>query len=95
MMGKAELMDAIGKIAAYKQLSRTSYFDSDRPVEDPTEALCDLLDGNWRPLSTTSKSLLNIDALPLLKLGQISSVSAKTASVSTQLRFMGCPIWKD
>ncbi len=40
------------------------------PTAFPTSA-SNLLDGNWRLIYTTSKSLLNIERIPLCKLGQI------------------------
>lgn len=51
-----------------------------------------LLDGNWRLLYTTSKGLLNIDQLPLLKLGQIyQCIRTKSASVYNIAEVYGLP----
>jgi len=58
-----------------------------RPIEAP-----ELLDGNWRLLYTTSGGLLNIDALPLLKLGQIyQCIRAKEAKVYNIAEVYGLP----
>lgn len=58
-----------------------------RPIEAP-----ELLNGNWRLLYTTSRGLLNIDALPLLKLGQIyQCIRAKEAKVYNIAEVYGLP----
>ena len=100
MIGKAELMDAIagrnrGLLATEQDkqaiLIAISQLEDRNPTPRPVEAY-DLLDGNWRLLYTTSKSLLNIDALPLLKLGQIyQCIRAKTASVYNIAEVYGLP----
>lgn len=101
MIGKAELMDAIagknrGLLATEQDkqaiLIVIAQLEDRNPTPRPVEALCDLLDGNWRLLYTTSKSLLNIDTLPLLKLGQIyQCIRAKTASVYNIAEVYGLP----
>lgn len=100
MIGKAELMDAIagrnrGLLATEQDLQAIliaiAQLEDRNPTPRPVEAY-DLLDGNWRLLYTTSKSLLNIDALPLLKLGQIyQCIRAKTASVYNIAEVYGLP----
>jgi hypothetical protein len=61
------------------------------PTERPVESGL-LLDGNWRLLYTTSKGLLNIDQLPLLKLGQIyQCIRVKTKSVYNIAEVYGLP----
>ena len=101
MLGKTALMDAIagrnrGLLATEQDLQAIliaiAQLEDRNPTPRPVEALCDLLDGNWRLLYTTSKSLLNIDALPLLKLGQIyQCIRAKTASVYNIAEVYGLP----
>ncbi len=51
-----------------------------------------LLDGNWRLLYTTSKALLNLDRLPLCKLGQIyQCIRVETTSVYNIAEIYGLP----
>ena len=100
MMGKAELMDAIagknrGLLATERDkqaiLMAIARLEERNPTPRPVEA-SDLLDGNWRLLYTTSRSLLNIDQLPLLKLGQIyQCIRAKTKSVYNIAEVYGLP----
>lgn len=100
MIGKVELMDVIagrnrGLLATEQDkqaiLIAIAQLEDRNPTPRPVEAY-DLLDGNWRLLYTTSKSLLNIDALPLLKLGQIyQCIRAKTASVYNIAEVYGLP----
>lgn len=79
MIGKAELLETIaGKnrgllaTATDRQaiLTAIARLEDFNPTARPLEAL-ELLEGNWRLVYTTSRGLLNIDQLPLLKLGQI------------------------
>lgn len=100
MLGKAELLEAIaGKnrgllsTAQDKQaiLIAIAQLEDRNPTPRPIEA-GDLLDGNWRLLYTTSKGLLNIDQLPLLKLGQIyQCIRVKTQSVYNIAEIYGLP----
>ena len=100
MLGKAELLEAIaGKnrgLLSTKQdkqaiLIAIAQLEDRNPTPRPIEA-GDLLDGNWRLLYTTSKGLLNIDQLPLLKLGQIyQSIRVKTQSVYNIAEIYGLP----
>ena len=99
-MGKASLMEAIagknrGLLATSRDkqaiLMAIAQLEDRNPTPRPVEA-SDLLDGNWRLLYTTSKGLLNIDQLPLLKLGQIyQCIRAKTASVYNIAEVYGLP----
>lgn len=100
MLGKAELLEAIaGKnrgLLSTKQdkqaiLIAIAQLEDRNPTPRPIEA-GDLLDGNWRLLYTTSKGLLNIDQLPLLKLGQIyQCIRVKTQSVYNIAEIYGLP----
>lgn len=100
MIGKAALMDAIagknrGILATERDkqaiLMGVARLEERNPTPRPVEA-SDLLDGNWRLLYTTSKGLLNIDQLPLFKLGQIyQCIRAKTKSVYNIAEVYGLP----
>ena len=100
MLGKSELLEAIaGKnrgLLSTKQekqaiLMAIAQLEDRNPTPRPIEA-GDLLDGNWRLLYTTSKGLLNIDQLPLLKLGQIyQCIRVKTQSVYNIAEIYGLP----
>ncbi len=79
MIGKSELLEAIagknrGLLAttAQKQaiLAAIARLEDRNPTPRPVEA-ADLLDGDWRLLYTTSRGILGIDQVPLLKLGQV------------------------
>lgn len=100
MIVKAALMDAIagknrGILATERDkqaiLMAIARLEERNPTPRPVEA-SDLLDGNWRLLYTTSRSLLNIDQLPLLKLGQIyQCIRVKTKSVYNIAEVYGLP----
>ncbi|MEH1921568.1 PAP/fibrillin family protein [Nostoc sp.] len=100
MMGKAALIDAIagtnrGLLAteAQKQaiLAAIATLEDFNPTPRPVEA-SNLLDGNWRLLYTTSKALLNLDHLPLCKLGQIyQCIRVETTSVYNIAEIYGLP----
>lgn len=100
MISKAELLEAIaGKnrgllsTAQDKQaiLIAIAQLEDRNPTPRPVEA-GDLLEGNWRLLYTTSKGLLNIDQLPLLKLGQIyQCIRVQTRSVYNIAEIYGLP----
>jgi PAP_fibrillin len=100
MMPKAALMDAIaltnrGLLAteAQKQfiLAAIANLEDFNPTPRPVEA-SNLLDGNWRLLYTTSKALLNLDRLPLCKLGQIyQCIRVETTSVYNIAEIHGLP----
>ncbi|MEH2214174.1 PAP/fibrillin family protein [Nostoc sp.] len=100
MMGKAALMDAIagtnrGLLATEEQkqsiLVAIANLEDFNPTPRPVEA-SNLLDGNWRLLYTTSKALLNLDRLPLCKLGQIYQyIRVDTTSVYNIAEIYGLP----
>lgn len=100
MIGKAELLEAIagtnrGLMATEQDkqaiLIAITQIEDRNPTPRPVEA-GDLLDGNWRLIYTTSKGLLNIDQLPLLKLGQIYQyIRVKTQSVYNIAEVYGLP----
>ncbi|MFE1744726.1 PAP/fibrillin family protein [Coleofasciculus sp. H7-2] len=99
-MRKAALLEAIacsnrGLLATETDkiaiLSAVSRLEDLNPTPRPVEAT-DLLDGNWRLLYTTSRGLLTIDQLPLLKLGQIyQCIRAKDAKVYNIAEVYGLP----
>ena len=100
MIGKAELLEAIagtnrGLMATQQDkqaiLMAIAQLEDRNPTPRPIEA-GELLDGNWRLIYTTSKGLLNIDQLPLLKLGQIYQyIRVKTQSVYNIAEVYGLP----
>lgn len=100
MLGKAALLEAIagknrGLLAAEQDkqaiLIAIAQLEDRNPTPRPVEA-GDLLEGNWRLLYTTSKGLLNIDQLPLLKLGQIyQCIRVRTQSVYNIAEVYGLP----
>jgi hypothetical protein len=100
MLGKTALLEAIagknrGLLATEPEkqaiLMGIAQIEDRNPTPRPVEA-GDLLDGNWRLLYTTSKGLLNIDQLPLLKLGQIyQCIRTKTTSVYNIAEVYGLP----
>ena len=100
MLGKSELLEAIagknrGLLSTEQDkqaiLMAIAQLEDRNPTPRPIEA-GELLDGNWRLLYTTSKGLLNIDQLPLLKLGQIyQSIRVKTQSVYNIAEIYGLP----
>ncbi|MHC0063382.1 PAP/fibrillin family protein [Nostoc sp. UIC 10890] len=100
MMGKAALIDAIagtnrGLLATEEQkqaiLAAIANLEDFNPTPRPVEA-SNLLDGNWRLLYTTSKALLNLDRLPLCKLGQIyQCIRVETTSVYNIAEIYGLP----
>lgn len=65
--------------------------ESLNPTARPVEA-ADLLEGNWRLLYTTSKALLNLDRVPVYKLGQIyQCIRVETTSVYNIAEIYGLP----
>lgn len=79
MLGKSALLEAIagknrGLLATATDqqaiLAKIAALEDRNPTPQPLSAI-DKLDGNWRLLYTTSRELLRIDQVPLLKLGQI------------------------
>ncbi|WP_414545392.1 PAP/fibrillin family protein [Nostoc sp. CCY0012] len=100
MMGKANLIDAIagtnrGLLASEPQkqaiLAAIANLEDLNPTPRPVEANS-LLDGDWRLIYTTSKGLLNIDRVPLCKLGQIyQCIRVNTTSVYNIAEIYGLP----
>ncbi|MFN6563075.1 MAG: PAP/fibrillin family protein [Nostoc sp. ChiSLP01] len=100
MLGKTALIDAIagtnrGLLATQTQkqaiLAAIANLEDFNPTPRPVEAK-ELLDGNWRLLYTTSKALLNLDGLPLCKLGQIyQCIRVETTSVYNIAEIYGLP----
>ena len=99
-MGKTVLFEAIaatnrGLLATdlEKQaiLVAIANLEDINPTPRPVEAL-DLLNGNWRLLYTSSRALLNIDRIPLYKLGQIyQCIRVETNSVYNIAEIFGLP----
>ncbi|NJO79858.1 MAG: fibrillin [Cyanobacteria bacterium RM1_2_2] len=100
MLGKTALLEAlVGKnrgilaTEADQQaiLAAVAQLEDRNPTPQPLAAT-DLLDGNWRLLYTSSRDLLRIDQLPLLKLGQIyQCIRAKTATLYNIAEVYGLP----
>jgi hypothetical protein len=79
MIGKSALLEAIagknrGLLASDLDrqaiLTAIAQLEDRNPTSRPVEA-ADLLEGNWRLLYTSSRGILGIDQVPLLKLGQV------------------------
>lgn len=100
MIEKAALINAIaptnrGLLATELQkqviLAAIANLEDFNPTPHPVEAN-NLLNGNWRLLYTTSKALLNLDRLPLCKLGQIyQCIRVETTSVYNIAEIYGLP----
>ena len=100
MLGKTSLLEAIagknrGLLSTEQDkqaiLMAIAQLEDRNPTPHPLEA-AELLNGNWRLIYTTSKGLLNIDQLPLLKLGQIYQyIGVQTASVYNIAEIYGLP----
>jgi len=100
MLEKESLLEAIAgknrgllttdndKIAILSIIAR---LEDRNPTPRPLEA-SELLDGDWRLLYTSSRSLLNIDQIPLLKLGQIyQSIRIAEAKIYNIAEVYGLP----
>lgn len=100
MLGKANLIDAIagtnrGLLATEPQkqaiLAAIANLEDFNPTPRPLEAT-DLLNGDWRLIYTTSKALLNLDRIPLCKLGQIyQCIRVNTGSIYNIAEIYGLP----
>lgn len=100
MLGKSALLEAIGgknrgllATASDRQaiLTRVADLEDRNPTPQPLTAI-DKLDGNWRLLYTTSRDLLRIDQVPLLKLGQIYQfIRAREARIYNIAEVVGLP----
>lgn len=103
MLGKANLMDAIagtnrGLLAsdAQKQaiLAAIANLEDFNPTARPLDA-GDLLNGDWRLIYTTSKALLNLDRIPLCKLGQIyQCIRVNTGTIYNIAEIYGVPYFE-
>lgn len=99
-MGKTALFEAIaatnrGLLATDLQkqaiLVAIANLEDINPTPSPVEAP-DLLNGNWRLLYTSSRALLNLDRIPLYKLGQIyQCIRVETNSVYNIAEIFGLP----
>jgi hypothetical protein len=100
MLGKADLLRAIagknrGLLATPQDkqaiLAAIAQLEDRNPTPRPLEAT-DKLQGNWLLLYTTSRELLNIDQVPLLKLGQIYQyIQVNEARVYNVAEVLGLP----
>lgn len=100
MVRKTDLLEAIagknrGLLATEQDrqaiLVAIANLEDINPTPSPVKAT-NLLNGNWRLIYTTSKALLNIDSLPLYKLGQIyQCIRVETNSVYNIAEIYGLP----
>ncbi|MBD2251388.1 PAP/fibrillin family protein [Nostoc parmelioides] len=100
MLKKTALLDAIagtnrGLLASEQQkqaiLAAIATLEDLNPTPRPVEN-ANLLEGNWRLLYTTSKALLNLDRVPVYKLGQIyQCIRVETTSVYNIAEIYGLP----
>jgi hypothetical protein len=101
MIGKAELMEMVvgknrGLLATGPQkqaiLAAIAQLEDRNPTPKPVEAI-DLLEGDWRLIYTTSRGILSLDQVPLLKLGQVyQSIRAAQARVYNIAEVYGLPL---
>jgi len=101
MSKKAELLEAIAgknrgllanEIDNVRVLSAIQQLEDINPTRKPLEAQ-DLLEGDWRLLYTTSKSILGLDRFPLFNLGQIyQSIRVSQAKVYNIAEITGLPM---
>ncbi|MDX2229614.1 MAG: PAP/fibrillin family protein [Leptolyngbyaceae cyanobacterium bins.349] len=101
MLGKAELLETIagknrGLLATEAQrqfiLSAIAQLEDRNPTPRPVEAV-DLLDGDWRLIYTTSRGILGLDQVPLLKLGQVyQCIRTANATVFNIAEVYGLPL---
>ena len=100
MIGKSALIDAItgtnrGLLANTTQkqaiLAAIANLENFNPTTRPLEAT-HLLEGDWQLIYTTSKALLNIDGVPLSKLGAVyQCIRVETNSVYNIAEVYGIP----
>lgn len=101
MIGKVELMEMVagknrGLLATESQkqaiLAAIAQLEDRNPTPKPVEAI-DLLEGDWRLVYTTSRGILGLDQVPLLKLGQVyQSIRAAQARVYNIAEVYGLPL---
>jgi len=100
MIGKAKLLEAIAsnnrgllatEIEKQAILSAIAQLEDRNPTPRPLEA-SSLLDGDWRLLYTTSRGILGIDQVPLLKLGQVyQSIRTAKSTIYNVAEVYGIP----
>ena len=100
MWSKTDLLEAIagknrGLLATDRDkqaiLAAIAQLEDRNPTPRSVEA-GELLEGDWRLLYTTIKGLLNIDSLPLVKLGEIyQCIRVETQSVYNIAEIYGLP----
>lgn len=101
MSNKAELLEAIAgknrgllanEIDNVRVLSAIQQLEDSNPTPKPLESK-DFLNGDWRLLYTTSKSILGLDRFPLFKLGQIyQCIRVSEAKVYNIAEIIGLPM---
>lgn len=101
MSKKAELLEAIAgknrgllanEIDNVRVLSAIQQLEDTNPTRKPLEAK-NLLQGDWRLLYTTSKSILGLDRFPLLTLGEIyQCIRVSEAKVYNIAEIVGLPM---
>ncbi len=101
MSKKAKLLEAIAgknrgllanEIDNARVLAAIQQLEDDNPTKKPLEAK-ELLNGDWRLLYTTSKSILGLDRFPLFKLGQIyQCIRVSEAKVYNIAEIVGLPM---
>ncbi|MGF1480799.1 MAG: PAP/fibrillin family protein [Cyanophyceae cyanobacterium] len=101
MSKKAELLEAVAgknrgllgnEIDKVRVLSIVEQLEDENPTPNPLEAK-ELLEGDWRLLYTTSRSLLGLDRVPLLQLGQIyQCIRTASTKVYNVAEIVGVPL---
>ncbi len=97
---KSELLEAIAgknrgllanEIDNVRVLAAIQQLEDSNPTPKPIQAK-ELLEGDWRLLYTTSKSILGLDRFPLFKLGQIyQCIRTSEAKVYNIAEVLGLP----
>jgi hypothetical protein len=101
MSKKTVLLEAIAsqnrglltnEVDKVKILSAIQQLEDVNPTPKPLEAK-ELLEGNWRLLYTSSRELLGLDRIPLLKLGQIyQCIRIAEAKIYNIAEILGIPM---
>lgn len=79
-------MDRVRVLSAIEQLE--DHNPNPTPIKNP-----ELLDGNWRLLYTSSKSILGLDRFPVLQLGQIyQCIRVDEAKLYNIAEIVGVPL---
>ncbi len=100
---KSELLEAIAgknrgllanEIDNVRVLAAIQQLEDSNPTPKPIQAK-ELLEGDWRLLYTTSKSILGLDRFPLFKLGQIyQCIRTSEAKVYNIAEVLGLPFFE-